>query len=119
MKTDQTHRASPAHRKEAATPAKYTPEPWDILEDKSDNAWVLVGESRAQGRSQIARIADAPSVEECQANAYLIAQAPAMHRAAVKLMCLWGTENAQEAMEELAEILSRAVRIEKDLKILE
>jgi hypothetical protein len=94
-------------------PAKYTPEPWSILQDESENAWIVVGESQARGRTQIARIADAPSVEECQANAYLIAQAPATHRAAVKLMCLWGTEDAQEAMEELAKILSKAVRMEK------
>ncbi len=110
MKAQQTHRTRPAER-ETPTPTKYTPEPWRILEDTSENAWIVVGESRGRGRSQIARIADAPSVEECQANAHLIAQAPAMHRAAVKLMCVWGTEDAQEAMEELAEILSKAVRV--------
>ena len=33
-----------------------------------------------------------------------------MHRAAVKLMCVWGTDDAQEAMEELSEILSKAVK---------
>jgi hypothetical protein len=112
LKADQTHRSSPSECKQVALPAKYTPEPWSILRDESENAWIVVGESQARGRTQIARIADAPSVEECQANAYLIAQAPAMHRAAVRLMCLWGTEDAQEAMEELAEILSRAVRTE-------
>ena len=114
MKEQQTHRTSPAEQV-APTLAKYTPEPWRILENTSENAWIVIGESRERGRSQIARIADAPSVAEYQANAHLIAQAPAMHRAAVRLMCLWGTEDAQDAMEELAEILSRAVRIPKNL----
>jgi hypothetical protein len=92
-------------------PVGYTPEPWRIVEDSSENAWLVVGHSPLRGACQIARIADAPSEEECRANARLIAEAPAMHRAAVRLMNLWGTEDASEAMEELAVVLSRAVKV--------
>jgi hypothetical protein len=84
------------------------------LEDASQNAWLIVGESSELGTCQIARVADAPSKEEYRANARLIEQAPAMHSAAVKLLCAWGTEDAPEAMEELAVILSRAARGQGD-----
>jgi len=111
LNSSTTRRIGPADHKPTPTPVEYTPEPWRILEDTSENAWIIVGDSPVRGKCQIARIADATSVAECQANAGLIAQAPAMHRAAVKLMCLWGTEEAPEAMEELALILSKAVRV--------
>jgi hypothetical protein len=92
-------------------PAGYTPEPWRIVDDTSENAWLVVGDSPVRGTCHIARIADARSEEECRANARLIAEAPAMHRAAVRLMSLWGTEDASQAMEELAVVLSRAVKV--------
>ena len=91
-------------------PVKYTPEPWHILEQAPGDAWVLVGESSAHGPRELAVIPGAVSDPEQQANARLLALAPSMHRAAVKLLCAWGTENAPEAMEELALILSQAVR---------
>ena len=109
MKQSQRFPISPAGSKKAPTPVEYTPEPWRILEETSEKTWIIAGESSARGTCQIARIPDATSVAECRANARLITQAPAMHRAAVKLMCLWGTEDAPEAMEELAVILSKAV----------
>jgi hypothetical protein len=109
LKVNPTGRVRSDNRSDTSTPVAYTPEPWHILEGTSKNAWVIVGESPARGRCQIARAADASSVEECRANASLIAQAPAMHRAGVKLLCAWGTEDAPQAMEELAVILSRAV----------
>lgn len=96
--------------KENIRTVEYTPEPWRILEDSSKNAWIVVGESPTRGKCEIARVSDASTVEECQANARLIAQAPAMHQAAVKLMSYWGTEDAQEAMQELAVILSKAIK---------
>ena len=74
------------------------------------NSWVVIGESSAHGPRALATIPDAVSDEEQRANARLIAQAPSMHRAAVKLLCAWGTEDASEAIEELAVILSQAVR---------
>jgi hypothetical protein len=79
------------------------------LEQTPDGAWVAVGESSAHGVRTLATIPDAVYDREQQANARLIAQAPSMHRAAVKLLCVWGTEDASEAMEDLALILSQAV----------
>jgi hypothetical protein len=111
LRQSRNHSLTIVGREETPAPVEYTPEPWRILEGSTDNAWTIVGESQTRGKFQIARIPDAPTVEECQANARLIAQAPAMHRAAVKLMCLWGTDDAQEAMDELAEVVSKAVRI--------
>jgi len=70
---------------------------------------MVVGESSAHG-VHVASIPDAVSDGEQQANARLIAQAPSMHRAAVRLLCAWGTEDAPAAMEELAVILTQAVR---------
>jgi len=103
-----------ARRKQAAgeipcNPVEYTPEPWRILEQTPGDGWAVVGESSAHGARVLATIPDAPSNGEQQANARLIAQAPSMHRAAVKLLCAWGTEDASQAMEELAVILSKAV----------
>ena len=91
-------------------PVQYTPEPWRILEQTPVDAWIVVGESPAHGPRTLATVPHGASDEEQQANARLIAQAPSMHRAAVKLLCAWGTEDAPEAMEELAVILSEAVR---------
>ena len=87
---------------------QYTPEPWHVAEQRFNGNWLIVAKSPQSGTSPVAIVPDAAKVEENRANAYLIAQAPAMHRAAVKLMCAWGTEDAQEAMEELAVILSKA-----------
>ena len=96
--------------KVSSKPVQYTPEPWRILEQTPGDAWVVMGESSAHGARALATIPDAASDGEQQANARLIVQAPSMHRAAVKLLCAWGTEDAPEAMEELAVILSQAVR---------
>lgn len=96
----------------APKPVEYTPGPWQILEDTTRNSWLIVGESPTRGQCQIARIDDARLVDEYRANACLIAQAPAMHNAAVKLLCAWGSEDAAEAMGELAMILSKAVSSE-------
>ena len=71
---------------------------------------MVVGESSTHGARELATIPGAVSDREQQANARLIAQAPSMHQAAVKLLCAWGTEDAPEAMEELAVILSATVR---------
>ena len=93
-----------------AKPVQYTPGPWRILEQSQPDTWVVIGESPSQGVRELARVPLAGSNAEQRANARLIAQAPSMHRAAVKLVCAWGTEDASEAMEELALILSKAVR---------
>jgi hypothetical protein len=87
----------------------YTPEPWRISEQARGNAWVVVSESATHGSRELATIPEAVTDREGQANARLIAHAPSMHRAAVKLLCAWGTEDAPEAMEELAVIVSQAV----------
>ena len=110
MKPNQAQCMGPEGRSESPKAVEYTPEPWRLMEDTSQHVWVVVGESPTRGNHEVARIANGASTVECRANARLIAQAPAMHRAAVKLMCLWGTADAQEAMEELALILSKAVR---------
>jgi len=89
---------------------EYTPGPWRIMEDTLSSTWVIVRESSARGSFPIARIPEALVRDESRANAHLITQAPEMHRAAVKLMCAWGTEDAKDAMAELARILSKAVR---------
>ncbi|HZL68488.1 MAG TPA: hypothetical protein VFC29_14290 [Candidatus Limnocylindrales bacterium] len=107
---NQSTRRKQAGGEIRCNPVQYTPEPWRILEQTPGDAWVVVGESSAHGARTLATIPDAASDGEQQANARLIAQAASMHRAAVKLLCAWGTEDAPEAMEELAVILSQAVR---------
>jgi hypothetical protein len=107
---NQSTRRKQAGGEIRCNPVQYTPEPWRILEQTPGDAWVVMGESSAHGARALATIPDAVSSVEQQANARLIAQAPSMHRAAVKLLCAWGTEDAPEAMEELAVILSQAVR---------
>lgn len=109
MTPDQPGRVS-EDRKQITTHVEYTSDPWSILESSSESDWIIVGDSSQRGRCEIARIPAAAAVDEFRANARLIVQAPAMHRAAVKLMSVWGTEDAQEAMAELAAILSRAVQ---------
>lgn len=91
-------------------PVANTAEPWRIREHNGNGHWSVIAGSPLRGGREVAVIPNAVVSEESQANARLIAQAPAMHRAAVKLMCVWGTEDAQEAMEELAEILSKAAK---------
>jgi hypothetical protein len=107
---NQSGRPKQAAGEIGCKPVQYTPEPWRILEQIPGDAWVVVGETSAHGSRPLATIPNAVSDGEQQANARLIAQAPSMHRAAVKLLCVWGTEDAPEAMEELAVILSEAVR---------
>ena len=110
MSQNQSARRGHAGDEAGCRPVQYTPEPWRILEQTPGDTWVVIGESSAHGPRALATIPDAVSDEEQRANARLIAQAPSMHRAAVKLLCAWGTEDASEAMEELAVILSQAVR---------
>ena len=110
MSQNQSARRKQAAEEIQCTPVQYTPEPWRILKQPSGDAWVVVGESSVHGPRELATIPQAVPDGERQANARLIAQAPSMHRAAVKLLCAWGTEDAPEAMEELAVILSQAVR---------
>ena len=109
MKQDQSADRKQAVGKLRLNPVRYTPEPWRVLEQTPGDAWMVVGESSTHGARSLATIHDAVSDLEQQANARLIASAPSMHRAAVKLLCAWGTEDAPEAMEELAVILSQAV----------
>ena len=108
MSQDQSVRRNKAVEEIQSKPVPYTPEPWRIWKTPG-HAWVVVGESSAHGSRELATIPEAVSDLERQANARLIAQAPSMHRAAVRLLCAWGTEDASEAMEELAVILSQAV----------
>jgi hypothetical protein len=91
--------------------AQYTPEPWHLVEKTPGISWIVAGKSLEHGARQIASIPDANHDEEQQANARLIATAPALHRAAVKLMCVWGTDDAQEVMGELSVILSAAMKV--------
>ncbi len=97
-------------RNSAEASPQYTPAPWRIVQQTPGEAWIVVGETTSDGARKLASVPDASHDEEQQANARLIAQAASMHSAAVKLMCVWGTEDAQEAMEELAQILSKAVK---------
>lgn len=106
---DLARRKQDSSEDATSQPAQYTTEPWRIVETSEDE-WVLTGESPLHGYREIATVPRAVSDAEQQANARLIVQAPAMHRAAVRLSCAWGTEDASEAMEELALILSKAVR---------
>ena len=80
------------------------------MDQTPGDTWVVSGKSAEHGARQIATIPHAAHDQEQQANARLIAMAPAIHRAGVKLLCAWGTEDAPEAMTELALILSQAVR---------
>ena len=110
MSQDQSVRRKQGSEDIRCKPVQYTPEPWRILERTPGDGWVVVGESSTHGARELATIPGAVFDGEQQANARLIAQAPSMHRAAVKLLCVWGTEDAPEAMEELAVILSQAVK---------
>ena len=110
MSQDQSARRKQTTGEMQYKRAEYTPEPWRILQQTPDDDWVVVGDSVVHGARTLAAIPDAVGDGERQANARLIAHAPSMHRAAVKLFCVWGTEDAPEAMEELAAILSEAVR---------
>jgi hypothetical protein len=109
LKSNQTDRRRPITPKNG-TGSQYTPGPWHVVEHSANDHWSIVAGTSLNDGRQIALIPEAAMSEGSQANARLIAQAPSMHRAAVKLMCVWGTEDAQEAMEELAEILSKAVK---------
>jgi hypothetical protein len=109
VKSNQTVRRRAAVPKSGGG-GQYTPDPWRVSEHAANDHWSIVAGSLLNDGRQVALIPDAAMSEESQANARLIAQAPAMHRAAVKLMCVWGTDDAQEAMEELSEILSKAVK---------
>jgi hypothetical protein len=109
VKQDQSSDRKQVVGKLRLNPVRYTPEPWHILEQTPGDAWMVVGEPSTHGARALATIHDAVSDLEQQANARLIASAPSMHCAAVKLLCAWGTEDAPEAMEELAVILSQAV----------
>ena len=92
MKQDQSSDRKQVVGKLRLNPVRYTPEPWHILEQTPRDAWMVVGESSTHGARALATIPDAVSDLEQQANARLIALAPSMHRAAVKLLCAWGTE---------------------------
>jgi hypothetical protein len=109
VKPNRTVRRRPTISKPGSR-VECTPEPWHIVEHSTNDHWSVVAGSPLDDGREVAIIPDAAISEESQANARLIAQAPSMHRAAVRLMCVWGTEDAQEAMEDLAEILSQAVR---------
>ena len=109
VKSNQTVRRRAAVPKSGGG-GQYPPDPWRVSEHAANDHWSIVAGSLLNDGRQVALIPDAAMSEESQANARLIAQAPAMHRAAVKLMCGWGTDDAQEAMEELSEILSKAVK---------
>lgn len=89
---------------------EYTSDPWRIIERLPNSAWAIVGESAETGVRELATIPNAVNDRVQQANARLIAQAPAMHRAAVRLLTVWGTEDAAEAVEELAKIVAQAVK---------
>ena len=110
MSQNQSARRKPPTDDIRTKAVEYTPEPWRILEQSPGDAWVIAGESTAHGPRTLAIIPDAVSDAEQRANARMIARAPSIHRAAVKLLCAWGTEDTPEAMEELAVILSQAVR---------
>ncbi len=109
LKFNQVVRRRPAAPKSGAG-GQYTQGPWHVVEHAENDYWSIVADTPVNGGRQIALIPEAAISADSQANARLIAQAPAMHRAAVRLMCVWGTEDAQEAIEELSEILSKAVR---------
>ena len=109
MSQNQPARRKPPTDDIRSRAVQYTPEPWRILEQSPGDAWVVTGESSEHVPRTLATIPGAVFDGEQRANARLIAQAPSMHRAAVKLLCAWGTEDVPEAMEELALILSQAV----------
>lgn len=109
MKSSSVSGHQPRGPRPTPRSVEYTRAPWRVMEDSRGNTWLIVGESDQRGACQVARVPNATLMPEQQANARLIAQAPAMHSAAVRLLCAWGTEDAEEAMEELALVLSKAV----------